>query len=111
MNSNLISRRRFLGTTAAGGLAVTVPAAVQGASPAPAAGRRNEPLAQDYTIATKVPGSGHFVHDPAMTILANGKLVVAAPVWRRPPSTTDANKVVAFSLSEDRGKTWKTVCE
>jgi hypothetical protein len=112
MNSNSVSRRQFLRATAIGGVVSTAPILTQDATAAVSSHHgRAKPLAQEYTIATKVPEKGFFVHDPAMTVLPNGKFVVASPIWRRPARPSERNKYIAVSVSEDKGRTWTKVCE
>ena len=43
-----------------------------------------EPLAQEYVIAARVPDpSVYFIHDPNMTRLDDGSLLIAAAQWGR----------------------------
>jgi hypothetical protein len=109
---NAISRRQFIQTAAAGGALTAAPALTR-AEPAstPAANGWSAPFAQDYVVVTKVPDSNHFVHDPGITILPNGHLVVATPIWARPSRTKAGDKVVRVILSTDRGRTWTQVAE
>jgi hypothetical protein len=104
---NIITRRQFLRTAAAGGV---LGAASASAKAEESSAPRSPLLAQDYVVVTKVPDSRHFVHDPGMTILPNRHLVAAAPIWRRPPSTRDVNKYVAVCRSVDAGRTWTELC-
>lgn len=112
MSSHGLSRRRFLASAAAGGLVSAAPSLSRAASrPSSSSRGFSQPLAQDYVEVIRVPDKVHFVHDPAMTILPNGHFVVAAPIWRRPARTDDVNKVVQVAVSEDKGRTWRIVCE
>jgi hypothetical protein len=74
----------------------------------------NQPVAQDYVVVTQVPDKNHFIHDPALTILPNGHLIVAAPVWARgahESSKKAEDKVVRVYRSTDGGKSWAQRCE
>src|SRR5258706_1319109 len=110
MKKHIVSRRSFLRVGALGGLACARPALGQ---PGGAVRRESRalPLGQDYTVAVQVPEKGLFVHDPAMTILPNGKFVVAAPIWRRPARPAERNKYVVVTRSDDKGRTWRPLCE
>ena len=44
-----------------------------------------EPLAQDFVIAAQVPDPRQYIfHDPDLTRLDDGTLLIAAPQWGRP---------------------------
>lgn len=102
-----VSRRKFLTTSAAGGiLAATIPSIASAKSPAAAPTSMNGPLAQDYVVVARVPDRTKFIHDPAMEILPNGTLVAASPIWGRQPPR---EKNVEISRSKDGGKTWEVV--
>ena len=65
-----------------------------------------QPLAQDFTIAARVPDpKRYFFHDPDLTRLEDGTLVLAAPLWGRPGS--EIRKCVRILRSEDGGKIWE----
>ena len=83
---NLGTRRHFIQSAAALGSLAGVTATAVAADDAGKDKSRtalNQPLGQDYVVVTQVPDKNHFIHDPAMTILPNGCLIVAAPVWGR----------------------------
>jgi hypothetical protein len=107
---NCVSRRHFIQTAAAlSSLAGTTASAVAADDAGKDKPRTplNQPLGQDYVVVTQVPDENHFIHDPAMTILPNGCLVVAAPVWGRKKKSG----AIFVSRSKDGGKTWTKVCE
>jgi hypothetical protein len=114
---NFITRRHFVQTAAALGSAAGATTSAVAADEGKGKVRTalNQPLGQDYVVVTQVPDKDHFIHDPAMTILPNGCLIVAAPVWGRGPRTPGASqdklRSVVVSRSKDRGKTWTKVCE
>src|SRR6266545_264523 len=59
-------------------------------------------LAQDYTIAASAPdASSSFMHDPGMTVLPDGAILVAAPCWSRTVQQT------FMARSADGGQTWE----
>ena len=45
-------------------------------------------------MVTQVPDKTYFIHDPAMTMLPNGCLVVATPVWPRSPEFIALSKAL-----------------
>lgn len=106
-----MERRDFLKLTAAGSVVSAAGSGPRALAAAKPASSGPTPLAQDYVVVTKVPDNSHFIHDPGMTILPNGKLVVCAPCWRRPARPEDVNKFVSIIVSNDHGKTWETVCK
>jgi hypothetical protein len=114
---NFITRRHFVQTAAALSSSAGATASAVAAEPGNGKIRTalNQPLGQDYVVVTQVPDKNHFIHDPAMTILPNGHLIVAAPVWgrgpRSPAVSQDKWRSVVVSRSKDRGKTWTKVCE
>jgi hypothetical protein len=70
------------------------------------------PLAQGYSVAARIPSDGnyYYMHDPGMTMLPSGRLLVAAPCWTRPGLGQDANKFQTFVVrSDDGGKTWTSL--
>ncbi len=80
----------------------------------PDAGGGPAPLAQDFTVAAHIPNDGnyYYMHDPGMTMLPSGKVLVAAPCLGE--STTGAQNVdhsvrVFIARSSDGGQTWDTV--
>jgi hypothetical protein len=110
---NLVSRRHFIQTAAAlsslaGVTASAVAADDAGKDKDKPQTALNQPLGQDYVVVTQVPDKEHFIHDPAMTILPNGCLIVAAPVWGR---GKNKDRAIHVSRSQDGGKTWTKVCE
>ena len=108
--TNPLTRRHFLHRGAAlGSVARVTTSAVAADDAGKDMSRtpRNQPLGQDYVVVTQVPDENHFIHDPAMTILPNGHLIGAAPVWGR----KNKNRVIHVSRSKDGGKTWTKICE
>ena len=64
-----------------------------------------EPLAQDFVIAAEVPEpQRYFFHDPNMTRLDDGALLIAAPQWGRVGH--DVERSLRILRSEDGGRTW-----
>lgn len=61
------------------------------------------PLAQRFTVAARVPNLEHYIHDPGMTILPSGKLLVAAPCWH----FHSDRRYLLMSRSSDGGRTWE----
>jgi hypothetical protein len=107
---NCFSRRHFLQSAAALSSLAGVTTSAVAADDAGKDKTRtplNQSLGQDYVVVTQVPDEIHFIHDPAMTILPNGHLIVAAPVWGRKKKT----RAIHVSRSKDGGKTWTKVCE
>jgi hypothetical protein len=115
-----IGRRELLGSTVVLGAAAlagcdekgsAVPAAADGGT-VPVVDRA-KPLAQDYTIAARVPADGrvHYMHDPGMARLPSGAILVAAPCLERPDAASF--DVVAWQTfiarSTDGGLTFSTV--
>jgi len=117
---NLTTRRHALPTLAAvciaAALTPCIAAQTAKAVNPPASTSPNgwsAPLAQDYSVVTKVPDSKHFVHDPGLTILPNGHLIVCAPIWSRGAYETSKeaeDKVVRVYRSTDGGKSWEQRC-
>ena len=65
-----------------------------------------QPLAQDFAIAARVPDPGrYFFHDPDMTRLDDGTLLIAAPEWGRPGRGTGRH--LRMLRSSDGGATWE----
>jgi hypothetical protein len=107
---NPVNRRHFLQSGAVIGSLAGVAGTTVAADDAGKDASRtplNQPLGQDYVVVTQVPDESHFIHDPAMNILPNGHLIVAAPVWGRKKKT----RAIYVSRSKDGGKTWTKVCE
>jgi hypothetical protein len=108
---NFVSRRHFIQTAAAlsslAGVTTSAVAADDAGKDKPLTAL-NQPLGQDHVVVTQVPDENHFIHDPALTILPNGHLIVAAPVWGR---KNNNNRAIFVSRSKDGGKTWSKVCE
>jgi len=64
-----------------------------------------EPLAQDHVVVARTPAVGtYYVHDPGMTRLPDGRLVVAVPMRSR--SSAHKNYTV-LARSDDGGRTWQ----
>jgi len=107
---NFVSRRHFLQSAAAlsslAGVTASAVAADDTGKDKPRTPLKQS-LGQDYVVVTQVPDENHFIHDPALTILPNGCLIVAAPVWGRKKKT----RAIYVSRSKDGGKTWTKVCE
>ncbi len=65
-----------------------------------------EPLAQEYVVAARIPDPGvYFFHDPNMTRLDDGRLLIAAPQWGR--GRPEVERTVRMLLSDDEGRTWE----
>ena len=65
-----------------------------------------EPLAQDFAVAARVPDPGRFFfHDPDMTRLDDGALLIAAPEWGRPGR--GAGRRLRMLRSSDGGASWE----
>lgn len=64
-----------------------------------------QPLAQDFVIAAQVPDPVRsFFHDPDLTRLDDGTLLLAAPQWHRPG--WDHSRRLRLLRSDDGGLTW-----
>jgi hypothetical protein len=64
-----------------------------------------QPLAQDFVVAAQVPAADrYFFHDPGLTRLDDGTLLIAAPQWGRPGS--DEGRCLRVLRSDDGGQTW-----
>lgn len=64
-----------------------------------------QPLAQDFVIAAQVPDPVRFFfHDPDLTRLDDGTLLLAAPQWHRP--AWDYSRRLRLLRSDDGGLTW-----
>ena len=65
-----------------------------------------QPLAQDFVVAARVPAPDrHFFHDPNLTRLDDGTLLVAAPQWGRPGAAV--KRCLRVLRSDDRGASWQ----
>jgi len=65
-----------------------------------------QPLAQDFVVAAQVPDARrYFFHDPGITRLDDGSLLIAAPQWRRPISEAERGLRIVRSL--DGGQEWE----
>jgi hypothetical protein len=62
-------------------------------------------LAQEHTVVTSVPEFDSFVHDPGMTVLPSGAILVASPCWQRGGS--ERRQFTLMSISRDGGRTWE----
>ena len=69
-----------------------------------------EPLAQGHSIALQVPDAEqYFFHDPGMTRLDDGTLIVAAPQWQF--MRFGGRQSTRVARSGDGGRTWDEVAE
>ena len=73
-----------------------------------------QPLAQDFVVAAQVPEHDrYFFHDPNMTRLDDGGLLIAAPQWGPSRYGTGPRKDRAHAMelriirSDDGGQTWE----
>ena len=65
-----------------------------------------QPLAQEFAVAARVPDSSrYFFHDPDLTRLDDGTLLIAAPQWGRRGSGT--GRCLRMLRSEDGGGAWE----
>ena len=65
-----------------------------------------EPLAQEYIVASRVPDPEvYFFHDPNMTRLDDGSLLIAAPLWGR--NRPEIERSTWMMRSADEGETWE----
>ena len=65
-----------------------------------------EPLAQDFVIAAQVPDPRqYFFHDPDLTRLDDGTLLIAAPQWARPGH--DRGLCLRLLRSRNGGSEWE----
>lgn len=74
---------------------------------AAASARGSSLLAQEYTVAAEIPRletgqERQFIHDPGMTILPSGRILVAAPCWG-----PFGRRYVIMSRSGDGGRSWE----
>ena len=64
------------------------------------------PLAQDFVVATQVSDpERYFFHNPNVTRLADGRLLLAVPEW--PIPGWGGKPSLRILRSEDRGQTWQ----
>ena len=69
-----------------------------------------EPLAQDHSVALRVPNAEqYFFHDPGMTRMDDGTLIVAAPQWQF--MRFGGRQSTRIARSTDGGRTWDEVAE
>ena len=69
-----------------------------------------QPLAQDHAVALQVPNAGeYFFHDPGMTRLDDGALIVAAPQWQF--QRFGGRQSARVARSDDGGLTWDELAE
>jgi len=67
-----------------------------------------EPIAQNYIIAAQVPHpKQYFFHDPGITRLDNGILIIAAPQWRF--QRFGAQQIVRILRSTNNGNSWNEI--
>ena len=65
-----------------------------------------QPLAQDFVVAAQVPdATRYFFHDPNLTRLDDGTLLIAAPQWRRRRS--DRERCLRILSSDNGGQVWE----
>ncbi len=65
-----------------------------------------QPLAQDFVVAARVPDAAwYFFHDPGLTRLDDGTLLIAAPQWGRHGS--DLERCLRILRSGDGGQIWE----
>jgi hypothetical protein len=65
-----------------------------------------QPLAPDFVVAAQVPDpKQYFFHDPNLTRLDGGTLLIAAPQWNRPG--TDVARCLRILRSDDGGRSWE----
>ena len=66
-----------------------------------------QPLAQDFTIAAQVPDpQRYFFHDPNLTRLDDGTLLIAAPEWER-DRQGPVERRLRMLASPDGGANWE----
>ena len=69
-----------------------------------------EPLAQSHSIALQVPDAEqYFFHDPGMTRMDDGTLIVAAPQWQF--MRFGGRQSTRVARSADGGRTWEELAE
>ena len=65
-----------------------------------------QPLAQDFVVAAEVPDcQRYFFHDPNLTRLDDGGLLIAAPQWEREPPQVERR--LRMLHSGDGGVSWE----
>ena len=116
----ILTRRRLIGSSVVlGASGVTVAsAALSPSHPRPPVHRSAQLLAQEFTVAAKVPTPDHYMHDPGMTRLGKDRIFVAAPLmgWRDKGvarRTRSLRSIVSrellLSRSRDGGKSWTSL--
>jgi hypothetical protein len=111
MHGPKLTRRGVLASSLAGaagvlGCAKESPPNPVGAATGPCAGA----LAQSYTVVARIPNDGkyYYMHDPGLTTVPSGRLLVAAPCWTR--KGLGQEPPIGFQTflcrSDDGGKTW-----
>ena len=116
----ILTRRRLIGSSVVLG-ASGVTAASAALSPSHTRHRSHRSaqlLAQEFTVAAKVPTPDHYMHDPGMTRLGKDRIFVAAPLvgWRD-KSVARRTRSLRFivsrelllSRSRDGGKSWESL--
>jgi len=103
-----LTRRQLIGSGLVLGSSAVGASALTTANPCYAreGSRSAQPLAQDYSIAARVPDKDAFMHDPGMTILPGGRIVVAAPCWKFGRNRSVQSWEVLLRSSSDGGRTW-----
>jgi len=65
-----------------------------------------QPLAPDFAVAAQVPDPQRcFFHDPNLTRLDDGTLLIAAPQWNRPGNAV--TRSLRILRSNDGGRSWE----
>jgi len=66
---------------------------------------RAQPLAQDFTVAARIPGPRYFINDPAVVILPDGALFMASPAVEY----NGPGRQLLLVRSDDGGQSWQSV--
>ncbi len=111
----ILNRRQAL---TAGGAALGAGAAATVTAPAAVASmevERTPLLAQQFSVAARIPTPDYYIHDPGMVVLPSGRCFVAAPIRRRQEAEVAGEgpspqaTSVLLSRSDDGGKTWESL--
>ena len=74
------------------------------------------PLAQEYTVAARQTTKDHYMHDPGMSCMQDGTMLVAAPCFESEhkrvlrnvrPRRKTIHRELLLSRSLDGGQTWE----
>jgi hypothetical protein len=99
---SFFSRRNALRFAA--GMSALAPASAAPERPEEAGTHRGPvQLASDYTVVTSVTPGERFIHDPGMTLLPSGRVLVAAPRWQLKGN----ERSVLIARSSDGGRRWR----